>query len=800
MPDAPPVESGNNTGEFPAYDAESSSDESDKPNNDNNAAIDDSLDAELMEKPEDGEKDTKVSESGTNADETMGNAESIEPAKPDAASPEEYDPVSFSASTASAKDVTNPFIIESEPEDATEEGTNGQDPDVSVFQNKTGDNNEDDDDDDEYEPSAPILAAKKSPALGAQDSNLLVSKVTSSLPLTPQLGTPEAYRATPELPNATSTRNQTPEISQPAGARVSSSGPPPNAPKGPAASTKRGNKSRKRLNLDVIGHLEDKLKENPNDISLWQDIIDIYKSKDKVELLRETYEKVLEIFPLAAKFWVDYIELELAHGEFLNVEKLFGRSLPTVYSVDLMKKYLEYVLRMNNVETNGEKARTTIQQTYDFVLDKVGLDRESGSIWSQYIDFVRSKDTPTTWEQQQQMDSLRKIFRKAICIPLNNVESLWHDYNSFENNINKSTARKFVAEKSAVYMTARSCLRELENITHDINRTSIPKARKWSQRELKQVEKWKTWARWEEKNPLEATEKSVVYDRVSYVYKQAISVLWFFPEIWFEAANYALNKETEGETEALEILQMGMKANPTSSLIFLKTSEILEYSGKKEEALKTYKSLLENLKAGHAKFEARYNALKENTETKRSKLQSVERALDARSKEITYTYISYMTAVKRMEGISQARQVFSECRKLAYSTYHIYLASASMELRNDKPDIATKIFEIGLKRFGQNADYIGEYIQFLIRINDDTNARALFEKSVTKMEPKEAKPLYDEFLKYESQFGDMVSLKKLEKRYNALFPEGMFQFPFPSIFHTLLTYYRTSSRSFCETL
>lgn len=676
-------------------------------------------------------------------------------------STELYDPlISFAATAkAPAKTFANPFIIDSEPEEAADPASEAQDPDISVFRT-----NDDDDDDDEYEPSAPILPKKPS---NATEPSSFESKAAPSLPHTPQVATPEVYRMTPELPNVpnlpkTPNLPRTPEVAKPTG---SLSG----VPTGPAAMR---NKKHKRLSLDTIGKIEDKLQYDPNNISLWQSLVDALKSKDKIVQLRETYEKMLEIFPISASIWVEYIDLELAHGEFLNVEKLFGRSLTTVYSVKLWQKYLEYVLRMNNIQTNGEKARTTIQQTYDFVLDKIGLDRESGIIWAQYIDFVRSKETPTTWEQQQQMDSLRKIYRKAICIPLNNVEYLWHAYNTFENGINKSTARKFVAEKSAIYMTARSSLRELQNITQGLDRSTKPKERRFVRSEEKQIEIWRNWIKWEEKNPLEATEKSIVSSRVTYVYKQAMMTMWFYPEIWFEAADYALHQETDGVKEALDILKMGMKANPTSALLCFKAAEVLEFSGQKEEAMNTCKSLLTNLKASYSKLEEKLTALKAEDETASPKATAIEKLMDTKAKDITHTYIAFMAIVRRMEGIAQARQIFGECRKLPYSTYHIYIASASMELRNDKPDIATKIFEIGLKRFSQNVEYIGEYIRFLIGINDDTNARALFEKSVSNMDPKDAKPLYKQFLDYEARFGELTSLKKLEDRYRVLYPGG----------------------------
>jgi cleavage stimulation factor subunit 3 len=44
-----------------------------------------------------------------------------------------------------------------------------------------------------------------------------------------------------------------------------------------------------------------------------------------------------------------------------------------------------------------------------------------------------------TWETQQQMDNLRKVYQRAVCIPLNNVEALWKAYDAFESGLNKLT-------------------------------------------------------------------------------------------------------------------------------------------------------------------------------------------------------------------------------------------------------------------------------------------------------------------------------------------------------------------------
>jgi hypothetical protein len=37
------------------------------------------------------------------------------------------------------------------------------------------------------------------------------------------------------------------------------------------------------------------------------------------------------------------------------------------------------------------------------------------------------------------MDQTRKIYHRAVCVPLENLETLWQGYNAFENDLNKAT-------------------------------------------------------------------------------------------------------------------------------------------------------------------------------------------------------------------------------------------------------------------------------------------------------------------------------------------------------------------------
>lgn len=106
---------------------------------------------------------------------------------------------------------------------------------------------------------------------------------------------------------------------------------------------------------------------------------------------------------------------------------------------------------------------------------------------------------------------------------------------------------------------------------------------------------------------------------------------------------------------------------------------------------------------------------------------------------------------------------------------------------NKDPKIATNVFELGLKTFGNEPEYVIQYLDFLIKSNNDSStspsparaaltviadARALFERTVAKVEPAKARLLWDRWAQYEYQYGDFASAQKLFQRYSDAFPEG----------------------------
>jgi cleavage stimulation factor subunit 3 len=150
------------------------------------------------------------------------------------------------------------------------------------------------------------------------------------------------------------------------------------------------------------------------------------------------------------------------------------------------------------------------------------------------------------------MDALRKIYHRAVQIPLENVQKLWEELETFEMSLNKITAKKFMADLSPSHTQARQVLRELKNnymkdlqlpppvppsIIGQANAGGplyLPSRPRYDSEELQLIRKWKDYLRYEEGNPLviEDKDKNIFISRVTGVYRKAVIRMRYYPEIW----------------------------------------------------------------------------------------------------------------------------------------------------------------------------------------------------------------------------------------------------------------------------
>ncbi|OLY81488.1 mRNA 3'-end-processing protein RNA14 [Smittium mucronatum] len=181
-------------------------------------------------------------------------------------------------------------------------------------------------------------------------------------------------------------------------------------------------------------------------------------------------------------------------------------------------------------------------------------------------------------------------------------------------------------------------------------------------------------------------------------------------------------------------------------------------------------------------FEFKYNTSESKDENlsqailhRRRKLEHLKTSIESQTQDsllferslYSQIWIAYLRFSMRTQGIDGARIVFKSARSglISNLTYHVFVASAMIEFHITKnPTIAGRLFELGLKYFGSEPKFVAEYMKYLINTNDGNNSRALFERSVTQKNPNN-KPLWELFLNYEYQYGDLRTVYNLDLRY-----------------------------------
>ncbi|KAL5512186.1 hypothetical protein ACEPAG_3471 [Sanghuangporus baumii] len=555
--------------------------------------------------------------------------------------------------------------------------------------------------------------------------------------------------------------------------------------------------------------------DNSYNDAAWNALLDFAEESGDLEKIKEAYEALLQKYPNTSSAQISYLNHFLVdQATFPYAEALFARFLRTSVSVDLWKFYIIYVRRVNA----SPETRDTVAKAYDFALQHVGQDKDSADIWAEYIQFVKSGPASSTWEEQQKMDQLRKIYQRAVQIPLENVETLWKDYEAFENGLNKITAKKFLQDLTPAHMQARTKLRELRKhlgillpphpapCSGQRPPLNLPHKPTYNQKDRSLAGAWKQYLKWEESNPLEIEERNTFVTRVQAVYRRAVVRMRFFSEIWFMA--YSWTNSVGRTDEALQILKAGIEANPSSFVLNFALAENYELQKNNAEVHATYTKLLqrvlEEIEALDSKINASANTNENEstpghagtteanaeqadapppssglnkelsmstTTSSSSEDSSLATQLRERKQEYGLVYIMYIRFAMRSEGLEASRLVFQRARKDKYAPWEVFEAAALMEYHVAKQTVvANRILSVAMNRFSQEIDFVVRYLTFLMSVNDENNARALFERTVGTFPPDKARPLWERWARYEYQYGNLEAALKLEKRMAEVYP------------------------------
>lgn len=401
------------------------------------------------------------------------------------------------------------------------------------------------------------------------------------------------------------------------------------------------------------------------------------------------------------------------------------------------------------------------------------------------------------------MDLTRKIYHRALLNPMEGLETLWHSYDSYENSLNKLTAKKLVAEKSSGYMAARSSTRELLEIINEIDFEAYPIGDEGASiystaEEQERFNSWMKWIEWERKNPLTLANKPLIHSRVVYAYRRSLMSLRGNELIWLSYSNYLrfnVNKPEDAEL----VLRQARKCCPNSLSIVLATVDLKESRGMELEAIRP---ILDDFVSD---CEGKLTCLKVEIIEKARKpsdpdddeaifdnaryekeLKEVEE-YGKLQKAFNGAQVKLLEISRRLGGLGAGRTIFASARKSIHASSEIFSAAANLEFRIRKDSsIASKIYELGLNRFPTDLAFSREYLKFLLAQNDDGNIRALFERIISSIEGFRSthsrevielneeteiiKGIWEDFYGFEREIGDYQSVLKLEERMRAAFP------------------------------
>mmetsp|Transcript_4442 Transcript_4442/g.13474 ORF Transcript_4442/g.13474 Transcript_4442/m.13474 type:complete len:743 (+) Transcript_4442:166-2394(+) len=506
-----------------------------------------------------------------------------------------------------------------------------------------------------------------------------------------------------------------------------------------------------------VANAESRIASDPWDWEAWQSVLADAQSLPFLEA-QPVFERVVAQFPSYARAWKQYAESAIRRVEELKraLEPTPGTSsLPsemmpaaivsvpedqqpdTIFerafhfcktSVDLWRFYLSYA--------RSCKTRDEITRAYERALSHCGLEPSSYMIWRDYIDFIAQSPASGSAEEQHRREHLRKVYQRAVKSPIQNLDTLWRQYEEFENEgMNQELARGIIQEIFPLNKNARAEFRARKHRREGLvlNAPACPPRGK--PKEAEQSKLWRKYISGEKANTNELPPEEL-YRRVSYAYELALACLYRYPDAWIEAANY--QKESDQIAEAETFLTRGIEALSTSALLHFALANLYELNDRAEQARKCFENLIQTAPSPLA-------------------------------------YIQYMRFARRSDGIDAARRVFARARKDQHCcTFQIFVAAAQLEYHVNKlPKIAKNIFELGMKLFPTSVDYAMEFIQFLWYLNDDSMIRSLFEQVLSQL-PKgiDSRVVWEKYVEFECVFGSAESVDKVVKRMSASLDNG----------------------------
>lgn len=472
------------------------------------------------------------------------------------------------------------------------------------------------------------------------------------------------------------------------------------------------------------------------------------------------YERVVAKFPPAGRFWRVFAEHAArdSPADPAPALAIFERAVaaaPT--SIELWRSYVAFCLGLA-VRAPGSKLETDAFAVYERAVAVAGLDVVAHPMWSDYIDFLKRH---ATLSDSQRRDALRRVYQRAVRVPMQNLESFWREYTTFEqnNNSNKELARGLIAEHQPKNIDARTEFRARRARREGLAVTALPVPPRGRAKESSQAQQWRRFIDHERSNPFSLPREDL-HGRVVHAFESALSPLYRYPDIWIEYIAYVYNTVQDTPESAAA---SGGAPGTTSS----KSAAVANASAAASAATSALEPVVERAIQALPACVALHTHISW-VWIRVGEPQKAVAVLDALCKRnpSPLAYVHLMRTTRKIDGRDVARKVFGRARKDPKGADPaVYVAAALMEFSINKDSkVARNVFEFGLKNYAKSAVMAKEFVEWLWGCGDLEYMRVVFEKVMPDVEgpPQTVRALWERWIELEEVLGDAASVDRVE--------------------------------------
>ena len=595
------------------------------------------------------------------------------------------------------------------------------------------------------------------------------------------------------------------------------------------------------------------------DTKLWRRLADnavrrlASASKDSTsgsaEAPRRELEQLLQVFPTAREYWVKTVEAELSglvaastsdgdngtddtRGECVErMKSVFSRSLLTCADVELWCLYIKFI--RDTSDATSVEGVASIREAYEYTTSHIGQDVDAGPIWFAYVAFLKTTSPmllfpekasddgtgPNALQGAAQTAAMRAVFKQALAVPSETTtETMWRDYELFENGASKALAKKHLNEMTPIHVAAkmaltkrretRACLlltvpqSDTISHAHGHHQPNIaikdmlaipPEMSAAAAAELDAaMRSWADVLSFEMSN-VQRIDTDLVVRRVKLVFEQGLRTFHLVATWWLSYGKWL--EEQNLDDDAVEVWTRATSALPACLALHFARAECEEARGNIDAAAQVYESLIRAIEADATEADTAVAAVNAASDSRRKKGDEKQEEMSGEEKDdgdddddavatpvrafatdddAALVYLTWFRFAGRAQSVDDARAVVKRAKKSPIPCpWQVYAGAALMEwgwrgLENetDTEKLCCRYFDLGLKHCPGVISLILSYAAFLEQRGDDRNVRALFEREIANkgMKGSNLKTLWDAYIRFEMARSSMTVIRALDTR------------------------------------